>query len=50
MPALPTTRETLRGLATRTAQGVSSVNAALRRALARLITGGQQPGSERRMR
>lgn len=50
MPALPSTSDTLRGLASKTAQSVASVNAALRRALARLINGGQQAGPERRTR
>jgi hypothetical protein len=40
MPALPTTRDTLRGLASTTAQRVATAGAALRKALARLVNDG----------
>lgn len=50
MPALPSTRDTLRGLVGKTSQSLVVVNAALRRALARLINGGPQPEPERRTR
>jgi hypothetical protein len=54
MPASPNTRhtrDTLRGLASKTVQSVANVSAALRRALARLVNnGGEQQGPEPRTR
>ncbi len=51
MPVLPSERDSLRSLASKTAQSVVTASANLRRALARLVTsGGGQAGPERRTR
>jgi hypothetical protein len=49
MPTMPDRVDAVRALATKTAQGVASVSAALRKALARLL-GGTPRGDERRTR
>ncbi|MCW2764467.1 MAG: hypothetical protein JWO11_426 [Nocardioides sp.] len=51
MPALPNSRDTLQGLVSRTEQSVATASAALRKALARLVSnGGRHQGPERRTR
>lgn len=51
MPALPSERDALRALASKTAHSVTTASATLRRALARLVaSGGGQRGPEQRTR
>jgi len=51
MPALPNTRDPLRGLANKTTQSVATASAAFRKALARLVNnGGSHQGPEQRTR
>ena len=50
MPAPPTARDPLHGLASKTARSVATATAAFRKALARLLGGGWQLGRERHTR